>query len=495
MEKLIEAIKALRDRLAEINTRQEEIEAEVETKLSGKFSDELRTEYDGLGAEYDTKKAECETAEADLKRLQSRADRKLPDGPLPRRTSPGSAAPLGNGDPNSPPPNGGGERQERTRIPATVRRIGSLTNFQGEYGGRDAEERAYRFGMFILARLSQDMPGRYRFREAMEFYDQQNWAVAHHSNNATGAYNLIPDEFGRDLIDLREARGVVRRLFRKVPMTSDTRTDPRRQSGLTAYFVSEGGAGTESNKTWDNVRLTAKDLMVLARYSNQVGMDAVISIGDDLAGEIAYAFSDKEDECGLNGDATSAYGHITGARTALVAAAGTPTTTSAGGVIVAAGNAYSEITLANFQSVVGVLPQYADTPMTSWVVHRTFYFGVMQRVELAAGGVTAQEISDGRRKPRPLFLGYPVTFSQVMPSTEANSQLCALLGDFTKGAAFGDRQMDSIDFSEHATVGGENVFERNQVAIRGTERFDINVHDVGNTTTAGPIVGLQTLNS
>lgn len=494
MDKLIEQIKALRERLAAINVRQEAIEKECDEKHSGQFTAELRTEHDALTAEYDAKKAECETAEADAKRLQARADRKLPDGPLPRRASPGSAAPLGNDDPNKPP-QAAADRHEKFTIPATVRRIGSLTHFKGEYDGRSAEERAYRMGMFALAQMSIDMPGRFRFKEAVDFYEQQNWATAHTSNNATGTYNLIPDEFGRDLIDLREQFGVIRRLFRKVPMMSDTRTDPRRQGGLTAHFVGEGAAGTESNKVWDNVRLTAKDLMVLARYTNQVGMDAVISIGDDLAGEIAYAFSNKEDECGINGDATSTYGHITGARTALVAAAGTPTTTSAGGVVVGAGNLYSELTLANFQSVVGVLPQYADTPNTAWLAHRSFYFGTMQRLELAAGGVTAQEISDGRRRPRPLFLGYPVDFSQVMPSTEANSQLCVLLGDFQKGAAFGDRQRDEIAFSEHATVGGENVFERNQIAIRGTERFDINVHDVGNTTTAGPIVGLQTLNS
>jgi len=30
------------------------------------------------------------------------------------------------------------------------------------------------------------------------------------------------------------------------------------------------------------------------------------------------------------------------------------------------------------------------------------------------------------------------------------------------------------------------------LAIRGTDRFDINVHDVGNTSAAGPIVGLIT---
>jgi hypothetical protein len=40
--------------------------------------------------------------------------------------------------------------------------------------------------------------------------------------------------------------------------------------------------------------------------------DAIISIADDLAEEIVYAFSLKEDQCGFIGDGTSTYGGIVG---------------------------------------------------------------------------------------------------------------------------------------------------------------------------------------
>ena len=49
---------------------------------------------------------------------------------------------------------------------------------------------------------------------------------------------------------------------------------------------SEGGAGTESSMSWDQVRLTAKKWMVLTKYSNELNEDAVLNIGDDLAFEI-----------------------------------------------------------------------------------------------------------------------------------------------------------------------------------------------------------------
>jgi HK97 family phage major capsid protein len=155
-------------------------------------------------------------------------------------------------------------------------------------------------------------------------------------------------------------------------------------------------------------------------------------------------------------------------------------------------NAWTSATLKDFQLLVGKLPEYADTEEACWVCHRAFYYGVMQVLELAAGGVTAAEVQTGDRRPRPLFLGYPVEFSQVWPSTNAATQVSVALGDFSLGARFGDRQLDEIAFSEHASIGGENVFERNQVAIRGIERFDINVHDVGTASTPGPIVGMTT---
>jgi hypothetical protein len=60
---------------------------------------------------------------------------------------------------------------------------------------------------------------------------------------------------------------------------------------------------------------------------------------------------------------------------------------------------------------------------------------------------------------------------------------------------FGDRQRDEIAFSDQATIGGESMFERNQIGVRGTERFDVVVHDFGSASAAGPIVGLETAGS
>lgn len=387
---------------------------------------------------------------------------------------------------------GGGDSTKSFKIPAECKRFGAPKHFAAEKVGEfDADERAYRFGMWGLAVRGSATAGAWCAEHGIgmvekAFGDELLQKLHQENVNTTGGY-LVPEEFGRDLIVLREQYGVARRVLMMVPMSSDTRTDPRQTGGLTASFVGEGTAGSESTTSWDNVRLTAKDIMVLTRMTKQVEADAIINFGDKLAYECGYATSLLEDQCAFIGDASATYGGIEGFSAKLIRINGVD---DGGGVVLAAGNLFSEFVLADFNKAVGRIPQYADNDRTCWVAHRSFYYGTMQRLELAAGGVTASEVRAGSRRPRPLFLGYPVEFSQTMPSADVNSQIAATFGDHSMAASFGDRQQTMVTFSEHASVGGQSVFERNQVALRCVERIDMNVHDVGTATVAGPVIGL-----
>jgi HK97 family phage major capsid protein len=353
-------------------------------------------------------------------------------------------------------------------------RVSRVKNFKGTVAGRNADERAYRFGKWFKGAVVGDPASK-------QWCDQngiQTKALSE-GTNYLGGY-LVPPEFSTDIIDLRETYGVARQVARVVPMSSDTLTIPRRVGGLTAYFVGEASTITNSDKTWDQINLVAKKLAALTLWSSELNEDAMISIGDDLAGEIAYAFSQKEDECYFNGDGTSTYGGITGVRSKLRNVDGTIANIK--GLQVATGNAYSEIVLSDFHGVMGRLPLYARNGAV-WIMSATFFDTVPHKLQVAAGGNTVIDIANGGVQR---FLGYPVVLSQVMPTNEANSQICALLGNFRLGSTFGDRRLLSLALSS------EYKFAEDQLAIRGTERFDINVHDVGNTTAAGPIVGLIT---
>ncbi len=473
-------LEELKKRRSELDAKIQSLEQRADSDHEGQMPDEMLVEYKALTAEIDEVDAEInKIKEAEALRAKNAESRKAFNTRKTTPEKPGESAEKQVAE------------QEKPKLPARPKAAFKLKNFVGDVNGVTADIRAYRFGMWCLARLSNDIPGRFHFANAMQFARDHFAAVHQENDGTTGGLYLVPEEFGQDLIDLRERYGVARRLFKIRPMMSDTRTDPRRTGGLTAYFTAEGAAGTESNKTWDQVRLTAKDLMVISRYTAQLSADAVINIGDDLAGEISYAFSNKEDECAFNGTGTSTYGGIQGVRNRLDDVDGSGTDSS-GLVAQGTSNTWSAIVLADFDNVVGKLPQYADTPNTAWVMHRTFYYSVCEKLVQAAGGVPAYEVREGNRRPRPLFKGYPVEFSQVFPSTTATATVVATLGDYSLGASFGDRQGTQISFSEHATIGGENVFERNEIAIRGVERFDINVHDVGSSSTPGPIVGLKT---
>lgn len=361
--------------------------------------------------------------------------------------------------------------------------------------GEDPNRVAYRFGMWCLGAMGN--------KNAKAYCDKNNLVFKTHQENTnnTGGF-LVPEEFDTTIITLRERYGVFRQNAKIVPMTTETIRIPRRTGGLTAYFVQETAAATESTKGWDQVQLTAKDVAVLSRYTNQLGDDAAINIGDDLAGECAYAFAVKEDQCGFIGDGTSTYGGITGFTNKLLNL--NATIANIAGLYVSSGTGYAtswaSVTLADFNNVVGKLPQYAYVGGNAkWYCSQAFWGSVMQKLALAAGGNQVTQVMNGALQP--MFLGFPVVITQTMPVASAVSQVACLFGDVGLAAKMGSRRDTSIQFSTEASVGGQSLWERNEVGIRAIERFDIVVHDVGNANataslrTPGPVVGLITASS
>ena len=384
---------------------------------------------------------------------------------------------------------------DRKPLPAVARRYVPLNYLKQLRTVTDLSERqniAHATGMWVRGCIGNARARQWCMERGIGFNDVE--VRAQEEGTLTAGGYLVPDQVDNAMVDLKEQRGIFRQYARVSPMTSDKKVRMRRTGGLTAYFTAEGGTITESQMAWDRIVLVAKDLGCIALVTNDLNEDATISLGDTLIGEMSYAFADKEDECGFNGDGTSTYGGIIGVCPAIKGLSST--IGDIAGLFVATDNLISELDLVDFEGVVALLPQYADTPNARWFMHRSFFYNAAIRVALAAGGVNKEEIVNGQRTP--MFLGYPVVFSQVMPKTDANSQVVCLLGDLSLAADFGDRRQTAVLFSEHATVGGVSSFETNQLAVRGVQRFDINVHDVGNahataaSRVPGPIVGLIT---
>lgn len=385
-------------------------------------------------------------------------------------------------------PHGG---DKRWTIPATARRHQSVTNFacDAASGGMTKEEKAYRFGAFCLAKAQMDCPGVYNFPQATKFAREHGLLNAAHmegGSDTTGSHVLVPEEFGMDMIKLRESYGVARQICKVRNMSSDTRTDPKWQSGLTAYHVGENAAGTTSTQQLSTVRLTAKKIMAIATYSSELSEDSVIDIGNDLAGEISYAFALKEDQDLIDGDGTANYGGIVGLKSSFSA---NLTLGTAPGYRDATGTSWGAITLADITTLISVVPVYAQAGMY-FLCSSQFYYQVMVPLLNAAGGVTGTELQNGFR--RPLWQGIPVMFSQVMPIATATSGIMLMLGNFAAAVTFGDRRRETFQFSRDATVDSVSLFTNDLIAIRGTERIDINVHSYGSNTVCGPIAALAT---
>ncbi len=363
---------------------------------------------------------------------------------------------------------GGIQRGELARSVPRAR----LQNFKGER----SQERAHAFGTWILGAV---MGNAY----AREQCQRNGWMVLNRAQNESvnekGAY-LVPDEFGNELVNLIEEHGVFRRNAKVVPMSSDTRSDPRVTGRLSATFVAESTSTTEQEMDFDRISLVARKTMVLVDFSSEVSEDSTISIGDTLAGEAARAFAELEDDCGFNGDATSTYGGIVGVREKLKGVSGTIANIK--GLQVGTGNAYGELTLDDFAKTVARLPSYARKG-AKWYMSLHLYWNVIVPLLLDAGGATIGEIEAGRGDR---LFGIPIEYADKMPHTEANSQVCAIVGDLAMAASFGDRRMYRISISDQPR------FKQDDWTLKATSRWDINVHDVGNTTEAGPIVGLIT---
>jgi len=369
--------------------------------------------------------------------------------------------------PNSEPVNG---RTGRIEMPGFVARYGKLKAFQGPNAERDA----YISGNWIQAALFNN----YRARQWCKANGIEIRNDLNEGTNTLGG-NLVPEQFEAAIINLRETYGIFRRECPPIPMGRDTMIIPRRTGGVTAAFAGEGALPASSDPTWNQVQLTAKKLGALTKMSMELAEDAIINLADWLASEFAYAFSLKEDQCGFIGDGTSTYGGITGL---LVVAL--QTAHSAGKVAAASpDNTFPEITSADLTKLMSVVPQYAR-PGAKWYCSQVAFDLVFSRLAAAAGGNTIQTISGAFS---PAYLGYPIVTSQVFPAgpaTDYNAAAMIAFGDLSKAATFGERRGITVSQTN------DRYWDTDQIGLKATERIDITIHDMGDTTTAGPVAVL-----
>jgi len=332
----------------------------------------------------------------------------------------------------------------------------------------DNQEDAYRAGLWFKAAFLND-------KEASRLCNDYGiFNTATEDVDSQGGY-LVPTELSDAIIAIRNRAGVARQLCKVVGMSSDVLNIPKVTAGLTVDYPAEAATISDSDQVWGQVSLVAVKRAVISKVSNELLFDSVINVIDDLAVAIGNAFAVQTDNELVNGDASSTYGGESGILNSMG---------SSSKVNMSSGNtAFSDITLANLNALVGTMPdKYYASASPAWLIGRLAWAANIQNLIYAAGGNTLSDMAMG---VAPQLLGFPVYISDQMPA-DAVSTCGALFGNFNDGVIIGDREDIEISVSEEA------YWANDITAVKGTTRYDINVHDAGTGSAAGALVGLFT---
>ena len=437
----------LRELAAKYADDAREIQDKVDAEERGMTTDEA-AEFDGLMSKMDTTEAKADRQER-LEKAEARIN--APKEPETKKViTPGTKI----------------EVQNRERF-----RHGKLRSFTGP----NADADAYKAGKWIMATMMGDA-------DAREWCRQHNveMRVQTEGINSAGGF-VVPDVMERAIIDLRESYGMARQNCRILPMSSDHTYVPRRVGGVTAYFVGETDEITASDKSWNNVELTAKKLGALTRMSSELNEDSIINMADDLANEMAWAFAKKEDDCCMLGTGASTYGGMEGLEVKMDPDLN-PNHTAGQIDAASAGLAHSAIEYTDLVNVMAALPRYARAN-AKWHINPVAKVGIFDRLLLAAGGNTNRNLAE---KQATMYAGYPIVEWESQTGTDpfTNDNPILFFGDMTMSSTMGTRRGITVKVSD------QRYLEYDQIGIMATERFCINHHDLGDTSTAGPIVAL-----
>jgi len=299
---------------------------------------------------------------------------------------------------------------------------------------------------------------------------------------------LVPVGFDNTVADYAEQYASFSLLGMQINMAGLKQISlPRIDTGATGYWLAEGAAVTASNMTGSQINLDVRGLGHLTKYSRLLDETSAVALVPLIARKFAESAAYKKESAFLIGDGTSAYGNIVGLATKL-GLAFTSTSTDSVGVRIGAGNAYSELTLADFIATKNKLRSRYRTN-AKWIMNRDAWAAAEILIQ-SAGGATGQEIINGVGNQK--FLGFPVITSDTLPA-EGNSVLGILFGDFSASAYYGTQGGLQIETATQNDVD----WTQNLIATKGIEMLDYVVHGEqsiaadGSTVQSGAYVGLR----
>lgn len=303
---------------------------------------------------------------------------------------------------------------------------------------------------------------------AKALVDTQTKALA--ASVATDGGFLVPPEYSTDVIELRRAATVVRRLGpREIGMTTGTLNIPKQTAGATGSYIGENTNITKSQPTVGNVTLTWKKLAVLVPFSNDLLRYAAVSADAFVRDDIVRSLAVTEDAALLRSDGTA--GQPKGLRFWAPGA----------NLIAANGTVSLANTVTDFGKLILQLKKN-NVPITkgAWILSpRTEFY--LQTVQNANGYFAFRD----EMVQRQTIWGYPYAVSTSVPETltsGSNTDASEVYFVNFDDAVIGDSQRLIIDVSSEAAYhDGSSVvaaFSQDQTVVRAIAEHDFAMRDV-----------------
>ncbi len=276
--------------------------------------------------------------------------------------------------------------------------------------------------------------------------------------DSEGGY-LVHDEFIRQVIYVAETYGVARKYCLNVPMKGKTKNVSTLASSVTAYWTDEGAQITASDPAFGKKTLTAKKLAGITLGTNELIEDAEDADVFDLVAKLfAEEFAGQEDNQLFNGTGTVFTGILGDTNVNIT-------------VMKTGDTSFANITVDYLLDLIdSVADKYLKGKPRFYLNKNTLTH--IRKLKDSQGQYIWQPAVAGGNPAT--ILGYEYETHDKLPATadDAVSTKFVAFGDL-RYVAFGDRKKTSAKILTEGTVAGINLGEKDEQALRLTERVGI----------------------
>lgn len=287
-----------------------------------------------------------------------------------------------------------------------------------------------------------------------DFNNSEFKASSSEGTDSLGGY-LVPSEFQWELVKLAREKASLMNMTTIFQMKGKELSLPAEASMVDVYLADEDAAGTESQGTYDEVKLTAVKLIGLTKpITNELMEDSAIDFASILINQFMYAFGMKIEDFILNGDGTGTplfKGILPNITTNIVTMATGKT-------------AFTDITADYLSQMIDKLTS-DDVANAVFVLNRTLNHTI--RTLKDTNGAYLYARPGDRNLPKTIW-DYPLINSSKAPSTSAAATKFALLGDMKQYFVGIRKGMMALDVDPYTGFANDRIRFRTTMRVAGT---------------------------